>query len=132
MVVVIKRGRCPFGLVLGPIHGVDKEDVLPTVIVIVDDADTAAHGLGKVLFAEGSAVVAKVYAGGGGDIGETDGARGPHGGRLDRGRTVVFGSVIMKKMKSWYSGPVIGEISDCQGLPVIQERRSAKAKNETT
>ena len=25
--------------------------------------------------------------------------------------TVVFGSVIMKKMKSWYIGPVIGAIS---------------------
>ena len=33
--------------------------------------------------------------------------------------TVVLGSVIMKKMKSWYIGPVSGAISDCQGLPVI-------------
>ena len=47
-------------------------------------------------------------------------------------RTVVFGSVIMKKMKSWYIGPVIGAISDCQGLPVNQLRKKPKAMNDAT
>ena len=44
---------------------------------------------------------------------------------------MVFGSVIMKKIKSWYIGPVIGAISDCHGLrAVIQLRRNAKAMND--
>ena len=47
-------------------------------------------------------------------------------------RTVVFGSVIMKKINSWYMGPVMGAISDCHGLPVIQLRRKAKAMNDAT
>src|SRR5215213_348610 len=47
-------------------------------------------------------------------------------------RTVVFGSVIMKKTKSWYIGPVIGEISERHGSPVIQLRKNANAKNEST
>ena len=46
--------------------------------------------------------------------------------------TVVFGSVIMKNTNSWYIGPVIGEISDRHGSPVIQLRRNANAKNEST
>ena len=33
-------------------------------------------------------------------------------------RTVVFGSVIMKKTKSWYIGPVIGATAASQGSPV--------------
>ena len=28
----------------------------------------------------------------------------------------------MKELKSWYMDPVIGAISDCQALPVIQLR----------
>ena len=46
--------------------------------------------------------------------------------------TVVFGSVIMKKTKSWYIGPVIGAISACHGSPVIQLRKNANAKNDAT
>ena len=37
-------------------------------------------------------------------------------------RTVVFGSVIMKKMKSWYIGPVIGAASAQYEWPVTSER----------
>ncbi len=42
------------------------------------------------------------------------------------------GSVIMKKMNSWYIGPVIGAISDCHGLPVSALRRNAKTTNAPT
>ena len=34
-----------------------------------------------------------------------------------RPRTTVRGSVIMKKTKSWYIGPVIGAISGSSGWP---------------
>ena len=33
--------------------------------------------------------------------------------------TVVFGSVTMKKMNSWYIGPVIGATVASHGLPVM-------------
>src|SRR5690242_7073298 len=46
--------------------------------------------------------------------------------------TVVFGSVIMKKMNNWYIGPVSGEISASHGFPVIQLRTNARARNEPT
>ena len=64
--------------------------------------------------------------------------------RLDRGdqegddalahsvRTVVFGSVIMKKTKSWYIGPVIGATSASHGWPVSADRRTEKARNDAT
>ena len=43
-----------------------------------------------------------------------------------------FGSVIMKKMYSWYIGPVIGATSLTQGWPVRSERIVAKARNDAT
>ena len=46
--------------------------------------------------------------------------------------TVVFGSVIMKKMKSWYMGPVIGATSAGQGWPVTAARSTEKARNDAT
>ncbi len=33
------------------------------------------------------------------------------------GLTLVFGSVIMKKMNSWYIGPVMGATSLSHGMP---------------
>ena len=47
-------------------------------------------------------------------------------------RTVVFGSVIMKKTKSWYIGPVTGATAARKGSPVIALRTPEKAKNEAT
>ncbi len=45
---------------------------------------------------------------------------------------MVFGSVTMKKMKSWYIGPVIGAAAASQEWPVSAPRTAAKARNETT
>ena len=47
-------------------------------------------------------------------------------------RTVVFGSVIMKKTNSWYIGPVIGANSDCTGVPMMKLRNRAKTRNDAT
>ena len=41
-------------------------------------------------------------------------------------RTATFGSVTMKKMKSWYIGPVIGASVAGQGVPVMPLRTNAK------
>jgi len=46
--------------------------------------------------------------------------------------TVVLGSVIMKKMNSWYIGPVIGAISASSGPPTIQWRSTASATKHAT
>ena len=46
--------------------------------------------------------------------------------------TVVLGSVIMKKMNSWYIGPVIGAISASSGPPTIQWRSAASATKPAT
>ena len=47
-------------------------------------------------------------------------------------RTVVFGSVIMKKMNSWYIGPVIGAISLRTGWPMMLARTTARIRNDAT
>ncbi len=46
--------------------------------------------------------------------------------------TVVLGSVIMKKMNSWYIGPVSGAISASGGPPVIELRTRANAMKHAT
>ena len=56
----------------GPIHGIDEEDVLPAVVVVVENADTAAHGFRQILLPEGAAVVLEVDAGLCRDVGEVD------------------------------------------------------------
>src|SRR5262249_41798455 len=66
MVVVIERRVRLAGFVRGPVHRVDEQDVGPTVIVIVDHADTRAHGFGQKLLSVCTAVVLEVDAGLGG------------------------------------------------------------------
>jgi len=46
--------------------------------------------------------------------------------------TVVLGSVTMKKMNSWYIGPVSGAISASSGPPVIMLRTVASATKHAT
>jgi hypothetical protein len=46
--------------------------------------------------------------------------------------TVVFGSVIMKKTKSWYIGPVIGAISVTKDAPVNCVRTNEKTRKAAT
>src|ERR1700704_2100842 len=55
LVVVIERWVGCTGCVAGPVHGVDQQDVLPTVVVVVEEADAAAHGFREILFPEGAA-----------------------------------------------------------------------------
>src|SRR5687767_11444958 len=46
--------------------------------------------------------------------------------------TVVFGSVTMKNVNSWYIGPVIGATFASQGVPVTAARTSENSRNEAT
>ena len=57
LVVVIQRGNGFARFVLGPIPGIDEQDVLPAVVVIVEKTDAAAHGFRQIFFPEGAAVV---------------------------------------------------------------------------
>ena len=77
--VVVVAIECRVGLALrvaGPIHRVDKEDVLPAVVVVVDEADAAAHGFRKILFAESAAVAREMDSCLRSDVGELNGTRG--------------------------------------------------------
>src|ERR1051325_8392071 len=46
--------------------------------------------------------------------------------------TVVLGSVTMKKMNSWYIGPVSGAISASSGPPLIELRSAASTRKQVT
>src|SRR5271170_497238 len=45
------------GLMVWPIHRVDNQDVLPSVVVIVEETGAVAHGLRQVLLSERAAIV---------------------------------------------------------------------------
>ena len=72
LIVVIERGKGFAGLVARPVHGIDEQNVLPAVIVVVKKAGAAAHGFRQILFSEGSGVVFEVDSGLGSHIGELD------------------------------------------------------------
>ncbi len=77
VIVVIERGeRFSARAVAWPVHGIHEEDVLPAVVVVIENADAAAHCFGEILFAEGAGIVFEADAGLGGDVGEFDGAGG--------------------------------------------------------
>src|SRR5450755_3652198 len=76
IVVIERRIRFP-GVMSGPVPGVDQQDVLPPVIVIVEKAGATAHGFRQVLFSKRAIIVLEVNAGLGGDIGELDRSRRP-------------------------------------------------------
>ena len=86
IVIIVIESRIGFdGAVPRPVHGIDKENILPAVIVVIDNANAATHGFGKIFFAEGAAVVLEVNAGLGGDVGEGDWAGRPRGSRCRGG-----------------------------------------------
>src|SRR3984957_3107680 len=72
--IVVIEGREGFArLVPGPVHRINQQNILPAVIVVVEKAGAAAHGLGKIFLSERAAVVFEVNTGLGGYVGELDG-----------------------------------------------------------
>src|SRR5580658_343461 len=55
-----------------PVHGIDQKDVLPTVVIVIDEADATAHGFWQILLSEGAGVVFEANTGLSGDVGELD------------------------------------------------------------
>src|SRR5713101_5721321 len=84
MIVVIERRERLAAVMFRPISGVDQQDVLPAVIVIVEEACSRPHGFGKVLLSEGAVVVFEVNASLSGYISKLNRARGPRGHRIRR------------------------------------------------
>ena len=70
VVVVIERGIGLMGLMVRPIHRVDEQNVLPSVVVVVEKARAAAHRLRQVLLSECAAVVLEGDAGLSGHVSE--------------------------------------------------------------
>jgi len=69
---VVEREKRLAGLVFWPIHGIDEQDVLPTIVVIVKKSASRPERLRKILFTESAAVMFEMNAGLRGDIGELD------------------------------------------------------------
>src|SRR6267154_1498478 len=72
-VVVVEGGVVFRGAVPWPVHRVHKQDVLETIVVVIQNAYTAPHGFGEVFLAKGTAMVTKGNAGGRGGVDKTDG-----------------------------------------------------------
>src|SRR4029078_8122858 len=56
-IVVIEAQGAAGALVLGPVHSVDQQNVLPTIGVVIEKGTTGTQRLGKRLSAESSTVV---------------------------------------------------------------------------
>ena len=88
-VVVIERhrgGRRSRGCMPGPIGRVDKEKVLPALVVVIEKRHAAAHGFGQQFFAVSAVMMGESDAGFPGDVGEFGGRHfGARARRRDRG-----------------------------------------------
>jgi hypothetical protein len=78
-IVVIERGEGFARLVPRPVHGIDQQNVLPAVVVVIEKAHAATHGFRKILFSESAAVVFEMNACLGGHVREHDGPEGREG-----------------------------------------------------
>src|SRR5271168_796189 len=56
----------------GPVISVDEEDVLPAVVIVIEEGDPGAHGFRQPLFTGGGVVVSEVEPGGVSDVFEMD------------------------------------------------------------
>ena len=71
VVVELQSGRAVFGMA-GPVLAVDQKDVGITIVVVIDEGATRAHGFGQPLFSERSVVVGEMDSGLGGDVAKGD------------------------------------------------------------
>src|SRR5277367_5789364 len=74
--VVIESGIRLACLVLGPVHRIHKENVLPAIVVIVKNAYTAAHRLRQIFLPKSATVMPEMDACLRCDVGEVDRTRG--------------------------------------------------------
>ena len=63
VIVVIEGQRGAMAFLAGPVFSVDQEDVLPTVVVVIEESDAGAHCFGQPFFTGGGVVVSEVDSG---------------------------------------------------------------------
>ena len=68
----------------GPVHAADQEDVLPAIVVVVQEGAAAAQRFREQAASVGAAVVAEVEAGCRGDVDEAEARRGRLRGQTAR------------------------------------------------
>src|SRR5580704_1755289 len=87
VVIVVIESRVGFvRCVLRPIFGVNEQDVLIAVIVVVDEAGSAAHCFGEIFLSEGAIVVLEMDFGLRRYVSKADWPRGAdHAGSLRSG-----------------------------------------------
>jgi hypothetical protein len=81
MVVVVEPQRGSLALVARPVHSVDKENVLPTVAIVVEEGASRTERFGKKLASVCATVVLKSNAGGTGNVDEFETRAGYFWGR---------------------------------------------------
>src|SRR6266699_5157531 len=64
VVIAVIELRCRVLLyVAGPVHPIDKKNVRPAVIIVINEGDAGPHGAGKEFLAEGAIVVCEADTG---------------------------------------------------------------------
>src|ERR1700688_198597 len=74
-IVTVQMQSRFLAFVAGPIHAVDEQNVLPTVVVVVEKCATRAQCFGQKFSPEGSAIMLKLNSCCGGDVGEAESKR---------------------------------------------------------
>ncbi len=75
VIIVIESGMRCAAVMLGKIGAVDEENILPAVVIGIDEGNAGAHGFRQIFFAEGAVVMDEVNAGGFGYVFEANGGR---------------------------------------------------------
>ena len=85
-IIVVEGGIRIGGFMSRPVHGIDKKDVLPAVVIVIDEADTATHRFRQIFLSEGAGVVLETNTGLSSNVSELDGA-----GRARRSNGICIG-----------------------------------------
>src|SRR6266704_981446 len=70
MIVAIELGSGVLLNVAGPVHAIDKKNVRPAIVVVVNESHTRAHGFWQEFLPEGAIVMNEVDSGGLRDVAE--------------------------------------------------------------
>ncbi len=63
LIVVVQREKRLAGPVLGPVHGIDEQNVLPAIVVIIKKGAARPECFRQILFSKGAGVVLEMYPG---------------------------------------------------------------------
>ena len=110
-VVAEQAQRRPPARVAGPVHAVDQQDVQPAIGVVIEKCAPGPERFGQQPATVGAVVVLEIYAGGAGDIGESEprrrslavGRTWPGGGQAGADRPLQEGTAVHGRVTSpWW------------------------------